>query len=148
MTSCHRTGTHAKQPHTTAPDTPPFASPKPGLACDPVSLQEGPIRNTRGVNGTRGGYARCSIDKQDVIIQTEQLLALGVPRDRIYIDRGFSGTTRRNRAGLAQASTLSFCVMTSRQRPRRRLAATPPARCSFWSAKMYHSRRQSSASAI
>ncbi|WP_405149109.1 recombinase family protein [Sphaerisporangium sp. NBC_01403] len=30
------------------------------------------------------------------------LLALGVPQDRIYIDRGFSGTTRRNRAGLDQ----------------------------------------------
>ncbi|WP_349457483.1 recombinase family protein [Nonomuraea sp. B19D2] len=29
--------------------------------------------------------------------------ALGVPEDRIYIDRGFSGTTRRNRAGLEQA---------------------------------------------
>ncbi|MGP4104662.1 recombinase family protein [Nonomuraea sp. KM90] len=38
-----------------------------------------------------------------MIIQTEQLLALGVPEERIYIDRGFSGTTRRNRAGLDQA---------------------------------------------
>ncbi|MFF5212321.1 recombinase family protein [Streptosporangium sp. NPDC000396] len=28
---------------------------------------------------------------------------LGVPESRIYIDRGFSGTTRRNRAGLDQA---------------------------------------------
>jgi hypothetical protein len=55
------------------------------------------------VNGTRVGYARCSTDEQDVIIQTEQLLALGVPEDRIYIDRGFSGTTRRNRGGLDQA---------------------------------------------
>jgi hypothetical protein len=51
----------------------------------------------------RVGYARCSTDEQDVIIQTEQLLALGVPADRIYIDRGFSGTTRRNRGGLDQA---------------------------------------------
>jgi hypothetical protein len=55
------------------------------------------------VNGTRVGYARCSTDEQDVIIQTEQLLALGVPEERTYIDRGFSGTTRRNRAGLDQA---------------------------------------------
>jgi DNA invertase Pin-like site-specific DNA recombinase len=38
-----------------------------------------------------------------VIVQTEQLHALGVAPDRIYIDRGFSGTTRHNRAGLDQA---------------------------------------------
>ncbi|TDD21097.1 resolvase [Actinomadura sp. KC06] len=50
----------------------------------------------------RVGYARCSTDEQDVV-QTEQLLGLGVPADRIYIDRGFSGTTRRNRGGLDQA---------------------------------------------
>ncbi|GAA3466567.1 recombinase family protein [Nonomuraea roseola] len=37
------------------------------------------------------------------MIQTEQLLTFGVPEDRIYIDRGFSGTIRRNRAGLDQA---------------------------------------------
>ncbi|MER6177875.1 recombinase family protein [Streptosporangium sp. NPDC001681] len=55
------------------------------------------------MNGTRGGYAHCSTDEQDVVIQTEQLLALGAPENRIYIDRGFSGTTRRNRAGLDQA---------------------------------------------
>ncbi|WP_433344974.1 recombinase family protein [Microtetraspora malaysiensis] len=55
------------------------------------------------MNGPRVGYARCSTDEQDVIIQTEQLLVLGVADDRIYIDRGFSGTTRRNRAGLDQA---------------------------------------------
>jgi DNA invertase Pin-like site-specific DNA recombinase len=55
------------------------------------------------VNGTRVGYARCSTDEQDVLVQTEQLLALGVEPDRIYIDRGFSGTTRTNRAGLDQA---------------------------------------------
>jgi DNA invertase Pin-like site-specific DNA recombinase len=55
------------------------------------------------VNGARVGYARCSTDEQDVIVQTEQLQALGVDPDRIYIDRGFSGTTRTNRAGLDQA---------------------------------------------
>ena len=55
------------------------------------------------MNTPRVGYARCSTDEQDVIIQTEQLLALGVAEDRIYIDRGFSGTTRRNRSGLDQA---------------------------------------------
>jgi DNA invertase Pin-like site-specific DNA recombinase len=56
-----------------------------------------------GVNGTRVGYARCSTDEQDVLVQTEQLQALGVEPDRIYIDRGFSGTTCTNRAGLDQA---------------------------------------------
>jgi DNA invertase Pin-like site-specific DNA recombinase len=55
------------------------------------------------VNGTRVGYARCSTDEQDVLVQTEQLQALGVDPDRIYIDRGFSGTTRTNRSGLDQA---------------------------------------------
>ncbi|WP_064061712.1 recombinase family protein [Rhodococcus pyridinivorans] len=51
----------------------------------------------------RVGYCRCSTDEQDVEIQTEQLLALGVPRERIFIDKGFSGTTRKNRAGLDNA---------------------------------------------
>ncbi|MGI5201342.1 recombinase family protein [Spirillospora sp. CA-108201] len=51
----------------------------------------------------RVGYARCSTDEQDVVVQTEQLLALSVPADRIYIERGFSRTTRRNRSGLDQA---------------------------------------------
>ncbi|MEV0201438.1 recombinase family protein [Nonomuraea sp. NPDC050691] len=55
------------------------------------------------MNGTRVGYARCSTDEHDVVIQTEQLLTLGIPEERIYIDRGFSGTSRRNRAGLDQA---------------------------------------------
>ncbi|WP_220183238.1 recombinase family protein [Sphaerisporangium album] len=30
-------------------------------------------------------------------------MALGVPQDRVYTDRAFSGTTRRNRVGLDQA---------------------------------------------
>ncbi|RSN15648.1 hypothetical protein DMB42_02235 [Nonomuraea sp. WAC 01424] len=47
----------------------------------------------------RVGYARCSTNEQDVIVQTEQLRALGVEPDRIYIDRGFSRATRTNRAG-------------------------------------------------
>ncbi len=34
----------------------------------------------------RVGYVRCSTDEQDVEIQTEQLLALSVPRERIFID--------------------------------------------------------------
>jgi hypothetical protein len=38
-----------------------------------------------------------------MLVQTERLQALGVDPDRIYIDRGFSGTTRTNRSGLDQA---------------------------------------------
>jgi DNA invertase Pin-like site-specific DNA recombinase len=55
------------------------------------------------VTATRVGYARCSTDEQDVDILIEQLAALGVAPDRIYIDRGFSGTRRINRTGLDQA---------------------------------------------
>lgn len=55
------------------------------------------------MSATRVGYARCSTDEQDLDIQIEQLTALGVAPDRIYTDRGFSGTRRTNRAGLDQA---------------------------------------------
>jgi DNA invertase Pin-like site-specific DNA recombinase len=37
------------------------------------------------VNGTKVGYARCSTDEQDVDIQIEQLAALGVAPERIYM---------------------------------------------------------------
>ncbi|PPJ35825.1 resolvase [Nocardia nova] len=57
------------------------------------------------VDPFRVGYVRCSTDAQDVEIQTEQLIALGVPSERIFIDKAFSGTTRRNRAGLDNALT-------------------------------------------
>lgn len=48
------------------------------------------------------GYARCSTDKQDIAAQHEALLKLGVAQDRIYTDRGFTGTNRL-RPGLDQA---------------------------------------------
>lgn len=65
----------------------------------------------------RVGYCRCSTDAQDVEIQTDQLLSLGVPRERIFIDTGFSGTTRKNRAGLdnALAAVTSAAAVTERQ---------------------------------
>ncbi|MGW5386472.1 recombinase family protein [Nocardia sp. NPDC003963] len=55
----------------------------------------------------RVGYVRCSTDEQDVEIQTDQLIALAVPREWIFIDKGFSGATRRNRnrTGLDNALT-------------------------------------------
>ncbi len=51
---------------------------------------------------TRIGYARCSTDKQDLAAQRAMLEELGVAPDRIYMDRGLTGTTR-TRPGLDQA---------------------------------------------
>ena len=48
------------------------------------------------------GYARCSTDKQDLAAQQEALRQLGVAPDRIYANRGFTGTNRA-RPGLDQA---------------------------------------------
>src|SRR5215204_1971587 len=48
------------------------------------------------------GYARCSTDKQDLAAQQAALEKLGVAADRIYLDRGLTGTNRR-RPGLDQA---------------------------------------------
>ena len=55
-----------------------------------------------GVATTLVGYARCSTDKQDLEAQHGILLGLGVAADRIYVDRGLTGT-RRARPGLDQA---------------------------------------------
>jgi DNA invertase Pin-like site-specific DNA recombinase len=51
---------------------------------------------------TRIGYACCSTDKQDLTAQRAMLEELGVAPDRIYMDRGLTGTTRA-RPGLDQA---------------------------------------------
>lgn len=48
------------------------------------------------------GYARCSTDKQDLEAQRQALIVLGVGVDRIYTDKGFTGTNRE-RPGLDQA---------------------------------------------
>jgi len=48
------------------------------------------------------GYARCSTDKQDLAAQTQALLDLGVAADRVYTDKGFTGSNRA-RPGLDQA---------------------------------------------
>lgn len=48
------------------------------------------------------GYARCSTDKQDLAAQHQALVQLGVATDRIYTDKGFTGTNRA-RPGLDQA---------------------------------------------
>jgi DNA invertase Pin-like site-specific DNA recombinase len=56
----------------------------------------------RAVTATLIGYARCSTDQQDLAAQRRLLLDLGVPAERIYLDRGLTGTNRR-RPGLDQA---------------------------------------------
>ena len=48
------------------------------------------------------GYARCSTDKQDLTAQRQALAELGVVPDRIYMDKGMTGTNRA-RPGLDQA---------------------------------------------
>jgi len=54
------------------------------------------------MTGTLIGYARCSIDKQDLTAQRNALEALGVKPDRIYLDHGLTGTNRE-RPGLEKA---------------------------------------------
>ncbi|MGV9738836.1 recombinase family protein [Nocardia farcinica] len=65
----------------------------------------------------RVGYCRCSSDGQDVEVQTERLRTLGVPHDRIFIDTGFSGTTRKNRAGLDSALAAASAAAVATGRP-------------------------------
>src|SRR5262249_5266683 len=54
------------------------------------------------MTATLVGYARCSTDKQDLTAQQARLQELGGAPDRIYMDRGLTGTTRA-RPGLDQA---------------------------------------------
>jgi hypothetical protein len=44
------------------------------------------------------GYARCSTDEQDLTAQTEALLVMGVPAERIYTDKGLIRDTEINNA--------------------------------------------------
>lgn len=50
----------------------------------------------------RIGYARCSTDRQDFTAQQEALAKLGVSPERIYTDKGLTGSNRQ-RPGLDQA---------------------------------------------
>ncbi|EBX2707454.1 helix-turn-helix domain-containing protein [Salmonella enterica subsp. enterica serovar Uzaramo] len=50
----------------------------------------------------RIGYARCSTDRQDLTAQQEALVKLGVSPERIYTDKGLTGSNRQ-RPGLDQA---------------------------------------------
>ena len=40
------------------------------------------------------GYARCCTVLQDLTAQRQALTALGVPDDRIYLNKGLTGTSR------------------------------------------------------
>jgi DNA invertase Pin-like site-specific DNA recombinase len=48
------------------------------------------------------GYARCSTDQQDLTAQRDGLTMLGVAPERVYVDRGLTGTNRE-RPGLWEA---------------------------------------------
>ena len=48
------------------------------------------------------GYARVSTDEQDLTAQLDALAALGVGAERIYVDKGLTGTNRA-RPGLREA---------------------------------------------
>lgn len=64
--------------------------------------EAGPYPYTFPMTATLIGYARCSTDRQDLAAQRQALLELGVAGERIYTDRGLTGTTRA-RPGLDQA---------------------------------------------
>ncbi len=48
------------------------------------------------------GYARCSTEQQDLTVQRNGLLNLGVDPARVYVDHGLTGTNR-DRPGLREA---------------------------------------------
>jgi Resolvase, N terminal domain len=85
-----------------------------GTACGPHELRRGClVRSVRSIvrwpgakryaaGGELIGYARCSTVLQDLTAQRQALAALGVPDDRIYLDKGLTGTSRA-RPGLDQA---------------------------------------------
>jgi len=54
------------------------------------------------MKGLKIGYARVSTDEQDLTAQLEGLADLGVSADRIYVDKGLTGTNRA-RPGLREA---------------------------------------------
>ncbi|MFJ6725398.1 recombinase family protein [Streptomyces sp. NPDC091281] len=53
--------------------------------------QRGLSVRSSALTGLLTGYARCLTDDQDLTAQREILTGLGVPEDRIYLDRGLTG---------------------------------------------------------
>lgn len=77
------------------------------------------------------GYARCSTDRQDLAAQEATLDEFGVAADRIYTDRGLTGTNRL-RPGLDQAlaaGTFRRHVRRAQARPARALRSRRPRDC-------------------
>lgn len=66
-----------------------------------INLFDGPL-NVHFMTEIRIGYARCSTDKQDLTAQHDALMKLGVSPERIYTDKGLTGSNRQ-RPGLDQA---------------------------------------------
>ncbi|MGH3900564.1 MAG: recombinase family protein [Pseudonocardiaceae bacterium] len=54
------------------------------------------------MSGLLIGYARVSTDEQDLTSQLDALRAMGVGVERIYVDKGLTGTNRA-RPGLREA---------------------------------------------
>lgn len=54
------------------------------------------------MTGLMIGYARVSTDEQNLAAELDALAELGVSAERIYVDKGLTGTNRA-RPGLAQA---------------------------------------------
>ncbi len=54
------------------------------------------------MNGIQIGYARVSTTEQDLTVQREALLRLGVDETHVYVDHGMTGTNRA-RPGLREA---------------------------------------------
>ena len=73
-----------------------------GTTASPATLPTSPMSPTLPMSPMLIGYARCSTDTQDLAAQEGILAGLGVAADRIYTDRGFTGTNRA-RPGLDQA---------------------------------------------
>ncbi len=66
------------------------------------SVRGVPDSPPQAVGGTLIGYARCSTAAQDLTAQQDALRALGVKKERIYLDRGLTGRNRE-RPGLGKA---------------------------------------------
>lgn len=79
------------------------------------------MRDTGIMTGMKVGYARVSTVEQDLTVQREALLRLGVTQDRIYVDHGLTGA-HRSRPGLREAKVACWpgdtLVVTTLDRPR------------------------------
>lgn len=67
-----------------------------------IGIVEGIVNGTLGFMSILVGYARCSTETQDLTVQRDALISLGVEPDRIYSDHGLTGTNR-DRPGLREA---------------------------------------------